>query len=381
MKFFVLAALLCLNLTPSQTIYESLESGFLGATRELKIQLPRNYEDNPEKYYPLIIVFDGDYLFEVVAGNVDYYSYWEDMPEAIVVGVNQTGSREQDCNISLENYMPSKTGAQFYDFIENELLIYMSENYRSLNFRVAVGHGETANFMNYFLFNNRPIFNAFVALSPSFSYTMEENLTRRLGLENTSKIFYYLSTADLDIKQNKKQIEGLNTKISNLENKNLVYAFDNFDDANHYTLAAQSIPKALQSIFLVFQPISKSEYKEYILTLETSPVDYLIEKYDTIEDFFGIKKQILVNDIRAIAAAIQKNKQFEYFQDLGKIASKQHPYTVLGSFFMARYYEETGKPKKAMNIYKSAYTLEGVDGYTKEDMFERANQIKQEYGY
>jgi predicted alpha/beta superfamily hydrolase len=381
MKFFVLAALLCLNLTPSQTIYESLESGFLGTTRELKIQLPRNYEDNPEKYYPLIIVFDGDYLFEVVAGNVDYYSYWEDMPEAIVVGVNQTGSREQDCNISLENYMPSKTGAQFYDFIENELLIYMSENYRSLNFRVAVGHGETANFMNYFLFNNRPIFNAFVALSPSFSYTMEENLTRRLGLENTSKIFYYLSTADLDIKQNKKQIEGLNTKISNLENKNLVYAFDNFDDANHYTLAAQSIPKALQSIFLVFQPISKSEYKEYILTLETSPVDYLIEKYDTIEDFFGIKKQILVNDIRAIAAAIQKNKQFEYFQDLGKIASKQHPYTVLGSFFMARYYEETGKPKKAMNIYKSAYTLEGVDGYTKEDMFERANQIKQEYGY
>ncbi|MDG1384040.1 MAG: alpha/beta hydrolase-fold protein [Flavobacteriaceae bacterium] len=381
MKFFFLAALLCLNLAPSQTIYESLESGFLGATRELKIQLPRNYEDNPEKYYPLIIVFDGDYLFEVVAGNVDYYSYWQDMPEAIVVGVNQTGSREQDCNISLENYMPSKTGAQFYDFIENELLIYMSENYRSLNFRVAVGHGETANFMNYFLFNKRPIFNAFVALSPSFSYTMEENLIRRLGLENTSNIFYYLSTAALDIKQNKKQIDSLNTKISNLENKNLVYAFDNFEDANHYNLVAQSIPKALQSIFLVFQPISKSEYKEYILTLETSPVDYLIEKYDTIEDFFGIKKQILVNDIRAIAAAIQKNKQFEYFQDLGKIASKQHPYTVLGSFFMARYYEETGKPKKAMNIYKSAYTLEGVDGYTKEDMFERANQIKQEYGY
>ena len=117
------------------------------------------------------------------------------------------------------------------------------------------------------------------------------------------------------------------------------------------------------------------------MTLETSPVDYLIEKYDTIEAFFGIKKQILVNDIRAIAAAIQKNKQFEYFQDLGKIAGKQHPNTVLGSFFMARYYEETGKPKRAMNIYNSAYTLEGVDGYTKEDMFERANQIKQEYGY
>jgi len=380
MKFFVLSALLCFNLTTAQTVYESMESESLGTTRELKIQLPRNYEENLEKHYPLIVVFDGDYLFEVVAGNVDYYSYWEDMPEAIVVGVNQDDSRSEDCNISDEDYLPSETGAQFYDFIENDLLAFMSENYRSLNFRVAIGHGKTANFINYFLFTNRPVFNAFVALSPSLSSNMEDNLTRRLALETDYKTFYYLSTAALDIKRNKKNIEALNTKISILENKNLLYGFDNFEDANHYSLAAQSIPKALQSIFLVFQPISKSEYKEHILTLETSPVDYLIEKYDTIETLFGIKKQILVNDFKAIAAAIQKTKQFDYYQELGKIASKQHPDTVLGSIYLARYYEEIGKPKKAMNIYRSAYTLEEVGGYTKDDMLERADEIKQEFG-
>ena len=380
MKFFVLSVLLCLNLTFSQTVYQSMESEVLGTTRELKIQLPRNYEDNSEKYYPLIVVFDGDYLFEVVAGNVDYYSYWEDMPEAIVVGVNQMDSRSDDCNIFIEDYLPSKTGARFYDFIENELTDYMNENFRSLNFRVAIGHGKTGNFMNYFLFSNRPVFNAFVALSPSLSSSMEENLTRRLGLEKDTKTFYYLSTATLDIKRNKKQIEELNIKISALENKSLLYAFDNFDDANHYSLVAQSIPKALQSIFLIFQPISKSEYKDHILTLETSPVDYLTEKYATIENLFGIKKQILVNDFRAISTAIEKTKNFGYFRDLGEIAREQRPNTVLGSFFMARYYEETGKPEKAMNVYKSAYNLEEVGGYTKDDMFEKANQIKQEYG-
>ncbi|MDB9874228.1 alpha/beta hydrolase-fold protein [Flavobacteriaceae bacterium] len=380
MKFFALSVLLCFNITSAQTIYVSMESESLGTTRELKIQLPRNYEENLEKHYPLIVVFDGDYLFEVVAGNVDYYSYWEEMPEAIVVGVNQDDSRSEDCNISGEDFSPTKTGAQFYSFIENELIGFMSENYRSLNFRMAIGHGKTANFMNYFLFNTRPVFKAFVALSPSLSYNMEENLTRRLGLETDYKTFYYLSTAALDIKPNKKEVEALNTKISALENKNLLYGFDNFDDANHYSLAAQSIPKALQSIFLVFQPISKAEYKEHILTLETSPVDYLIEKYDTIETLFGIEKQILVNDFKAIAAAIQKTKQFDYYQELGKIASKHHPNTVLGSFYSARYYEEIGKPKKAMNIYRSAYTLEEVGGYTKDDMLERADEIKQEFG-
>ena len=106
MKFFVLSFLLCFNLTLAQTVYESMESEFLGTSRELKIQLPRNYEENSEKYYPLIVVFDGDYLFEVVAGNVDYYSYWEDMPEAIVVGVNQDCSRSEDCYISMDDYLP-----------------------------------------------------------------------------------------------------------------------------------------------------------------------------------------------------------------------------------------------------------------------------------
>ena len=381
MKFFIISALLCINLTFTQTIYESIESEALRGTRELKIQLPRNYADNPEKSYPLVVVFDGDYLFEVVAGNVDYYSYWEDMPEAIVVGINQGDSRLEDCAISEEDYLPSKTGAQFYDFIENELITFMSTNYRSLDFRVAIGHGETANFINYFMFNTRPIFNSYVALSPSLSYKMDENLTRRLSLESDTKTFYYLSTATLDIKRNKKEAVVLNSKISTLENTNLLYAFDNFEDATHYTLVARSIPKALQSIFFVFQPISKSEYKNHILLLETSPVSYLNEKYNMIKTLFGIEKKILVNDFRAIAAAIEKTSQFEYYQDLAKIASKHHPDTLLASFFLARYYEETGKLKRAMKIYRSAYLLNEIGGYSKDNMLERADEIKAEYGY
>ena len=39
----------------AQTQYEYFESDRLGA-RELKIQLPRNYDKNPEKFYPLILV-------------------------------------------------------------------------------------------------------------------------------------------------------------------------------------------------------------------------------------------------------------------------------------------------------------------------------------
>jgi hypothetical protein len=141
------------------------------------------------------------------------------------------------------------------------------------------------------------------------------------------------------------------------------------------------LPNALESIFHVFQPISKKEYQEVILKLDSSPVVYLQEKYQTIKDLFGIEKQILINDFKAIAAAIEKTEKFEYYEELGKIARNEHPKTLLGSYYTARFYEENGDPKKAMKTYQSAYILEEIGGITKDLMLEKADAIKTDFGY
>ena len=80
----ILCGLFC-QITTSQVIYETIESSKLGQTREIKIQLPRNYDPEGDVLYPLVVVFDGDYLFEPIIGNADYHSYWGDMPKSIIV--------------------------------------------------------------------------------------------------------------------------------------------------------------------------------------------------------------------------------------------------------------------------------------------------------
>lgn len=379
-KLTTFVAILCFSFLNAQTIYEEFQSAKLGNTRQLKIQLPRNYEENTEKLYPIFIVFDGDYLFEPVAGNVDYYSYWEDMPEAIVVGINQVNSRDEDNHYSDQTYFPVESGAKFFEFIGMELIPYIENKYRVANFRVAVGHGETANFINYFLFKKEPLFNAYVTLSPDLAMSMLDNLPSRLN-ELESKTFYYLATATNDIKPLKEDANMLNTQLSALENKNVFFSFDEFDGPTHYSMPAHAIPNALESIFFVFQPISKKEYTERILTLETSPVEYLNEKYSMINELFNLEKQVLINDFRAIAAAIEKNKTYEEYEALGKLARKEHPDTLLGHYYLGRFYEETGEPKKAMRTYRSAYVLEEVGGYTKDEMLERAEAIKRDFGF
>jgi len=364
----------------SQAIYETIESNKLGNSRQLKILLPRGYDSDDKKRYPVIVVLDGDYLFEAVAGNVDYYSYWEDIPESIIVGVNQVDSRYDDTMYSEQNSLPIEKGASFFEFLGLELLPYIDRTYKTEKFKVAVGHGETANFINYYLLKDNPIFQAYIAISPDLAPQTSDYLAERLkGIQ--SKVFYYLATSSNDVKSIREKAEALNSKLSALDNKNVLYKYNNFEGPTHYTLPAHTIPKALESIFLVFQPISKKEYDETILKLETSPVEYLVEKYKTIKDLFGIDKEILINDFKAIEAAIEKNQKFEYFEALGKLARDQYPNTLLGHYYLARFYEETNEPKKAMKTYQSAYILDEIGGITKDLMLEKAASIKADFGY
>lgn len=382
MKNLLYFYLLCLSIqfVSAQTKYENFPSVKLEQERQLKIQLPRNYDKNIEKTYPLFIVLDGDYMFEAVAGNVDYYSYWEDMPEAIVVGVNQADTRMDDSLYSDQNFLPVDSGADFFEFLGLELIPYLNEAYRTADFRAIVGHGETANFLNYYLFKDDPLFHAYIAISPDLAPEMETRITERL-LQFESQKFYYLATSTNDLRSVKKGVEVLNTNLASIDNPKLEYAFDNFEGPSHYSVVTHAIPKALESIFYIFQPISKQEYKEKILSFEESPVIYLTEKYAMINELFGLEKKILINDFKAISSAIDKNETPEYYQELGKLARKHYPESLLGNYYIARYFEEMGEPKKAYKTYKSAYILDEIAGITKDLMLEKADELKADFGF
>ncbi len=364
----------------SQIIYEEFDSSSLNETRKLKIQLPRNYDSNEEKIYPIALVLDADYLFEPVAGNVDYFSYWEDMPESIVIGIMQGDQRYDDCNYDNDNFMPDDTGADFFEFLGLELIPYIDNKYRTAKFIIAIGHDFTANFINYYLFKNPPLFNGYINLSPDLAPLMDERLPVRIP-QIQSKIFYYLATGSDDIKDLRENTEMLHDVLKGLESKNFEYNFDNFEGATHYSLVGRGIPTALEKIFRVYRPISKEEFSDVIMKLETPVHLYLLEKYKTIENLFGITNPIRENDFLAVGVAADKKKQWESLREIGTLARRQYPDKIMGDYFIGRYYEETGNPKKAMRTYQGAYDKEEVDFITVDLLLDRADKIKEDFGY
>ena len=93
-------------------INDTIKSNFLNERRAIEIQLPRSYETDVMKNYPLIIVMDGDYMFNLVSGSVDYLSFWGDIPENLVVGISQRDSRFDDSsNLDPIDYTPISSTA------------------------------------------------------------------------------------------------------------------------------------------------------------------------------------------------------------------------------------------------------------------------------
>lgn len=359
----------------SQVIYETFQSSKLAGARNLKIQLPRNYNPEDKVKYPLIIVLDGDYLFEPVIGNTDYQSYWGEMPKSIVVGVNLSGTRESDLFYDKEQFFPSQDGAQFFEFLGMELIPYIESKYHVSKFRIAIGHDLSANFINYYLFKDNPIFRAFVLFSPDLAPEMKNRVHTRLSTLTTDT-FYYLATADGDIASLKNGILEEDALLKTLENPKVHYRFDNFTDADHYSLVGLGIPKALNQIFELYKPISLKEYNEQVLTYEASPYDYLVKKYEDIKFFYGFEKKVVENDLKAIAAASNKKNDLESLKELSKLAKKEYPDSMISSYYMGMYYEKDNNLKKALQYYNSGLLLTPSEFIDKEVLLDKIYAIK-----
>lgn len=375
--FAVFLVLMTMTSANAQIQNISVNSRILGTSRELKIQIPRNYDPDNNKTYPLIFVFDGHYLFEPVAGVVDYLSYWEEIPEAFVVGINQAETRINDGRYDAGDFLPIGSGASFFDFIQIEVIAYLKDNYNLGNFSVAIGHDYMANFINFYLFSKKSEFQGFINLSPDIPEGFMPYIKE--GLKNSSdKLWYSLSTAEDDVPILKEKTKALSDLISEIENEKVTISYKLFEDGNHYTFVVKALPFNLMEIFAPYTPINDSEYK--IMSEAENPVDYLINKYEEINKLYDINKNIRISDIMKVDKLIKEQESWENYEGLAKIVKKQHPETLLYDYFIGRFFENTGNIQRAIKAYKTAYSYKEAGGITKDMLLEDAARLKDLFG-
>lgn len=369
----LLACFLCMPIF-AQISYDEINSSKLNAVRKLKIKLPKNYDPSSEIKYPLIIVFDGDYLFEPIAGQVDFQTYFDDMPSSIIVGVVQGSERRYDGYCDEVTGLPKESGLRFHDFVSEELIPYLDNRYNTSKFRVAVGHDLMGNFINSYLFKEDPLFNAYVCISPDLSGTVRDYLGKRLEFFKDD-IFYYMATSDKDLPYIREAVLNANSQISQVKNQYLTYYFDDFENDNHYTLVNSAIARSFDKIFELYKPLREKELEEKVLPYEGTLDEYLVDRYDRIEDLFGIKKPITEEEFEKVVKVAEQRNDLESLEKIGRLAKKLNPESLLGTYYLAQHSEKIGKNKKAKKLYESALELNDVSHIDRDFIFSKIDEL------
>ncbi len=358
----------------AQITYDEIASSKLNAVRQLKIKLPNDYNPDSELIHPLIIVFDGDYLFEPVVGQLQFQTYFDDMPSSIVVGVVQANERFYDGYCDEVTGLPKESGLRFYEFVAEELIPYLDKKYKTSKFKVAVGHDLMGNFINSYLFKEDPLFNAYVCLSPDLSGTVKDYLGERLEFFKDD-IFYYMATSDKDLPGIRNAVIDADNQISQVKNQYLTYYFDDFKNDTHYTLVTSAIARSFDKIFEIYKPLREKELEEKVLPYEGTLDEYLVDRYKRIEDLFGIKKLITEEEFEKVVKIAEKREDIESLEKIGKLAKKLDPESLLGTYYLAQYAEKLGKTKKAKKLYESALTLNDVSHINRDFIFSKIDEL------
>ncbi len=340
-------------------IDKNIESEILETTRNLKIYLPKGYEKDSIKNYPLAVVFDAEYLFDTYVGNSVLFAAKDKAPKQIVVGISMKESRKKDTYFNINNGNLTADNIAFYQFIRDEVIFYMESTYRTSPFISLIGEGTSANLITHFLKEPKPFINSYICINPTFSdFVGQQFQSYNLGKfqkEDNTFYFYTNNSSSFSTKKQTK-IGELQTGLKSLEIKNFNIINDSIVTPSSISAMAEAIPRAMTKVFEIYSAISKEEFEKNVKHL--SPVDaiaYLENKYLEIEFLFGSNLGIRERDIYVVEKIIIEKENGDHLREFGKMILKLFPSSPLGDYYIGRYYESGKMYKKALKHYKIGY--------------------------
>jgi len=239
-------------------------------TREfysLFIRLPKDYEKNTSKRYPVVYHLDGNAYFDPMSASADRLLKKKKIRiDPIVVGIGYENAYVMDSLRNRDYTFPeahpkdsfriSGGGAKFYRFIKSELKPYIEKTYRTdTTNRTIMGHSLGGYFVLYALLQDISgdrFFNHYVAASPSISYDDDYIVKQfdRLSFENVDnrKSDLYLSTGSLEVAEDTsnsfKHFTRLLSGLNGIDLKVKIY-----NNMEHMGTAVLSFEDGLEFIF------------------------------------------------------------------------------------------------------------------------------------
>jgi predicted alpha/beta superfamily hydrolase len=261
--------LLCLLFTVKILVAQETKTAFvLGETvtiksktlhedRTLNIYLPPSYGADSLRKFPVIYLLDGsaDEDFIHTVGLVQYGNFpWINMlSETIVVGIaNVDRKRDFTFPTTIEkdkkDFPTTGGSAKFIQFLDSELLPYVTENYRTNDTTTLIGQSLGGLLATEILFKQPDMFRNYIIISPSLWWN-HESLLKQVTDLNTNGKTVFIGVGKKEPKPMERDARKLYRVLKSQRNKGLNLYYKLFKKQGHGDILHVALYEAFLQVF------------------------------------------------------------------------------------------------------------------------------------
>jgi hypothetical protein len=251
MRLFYLICLIHINLTAQDSVtigsYRKLESKILGGEISYIEHLPEDY-GNSGKEYPVVLIMNGQDIstFANAVSTIENLST-ERIPDMILIGISNTGVAQNTW--ACPNDSGKVVGAaNFYNFLDKELLPEIKKNYRTNNYKILMGQSNSGLFALHSFFNNPDFFDAYIVASPMLGWCPDYFLNQTKTFFDSNKTLnqkLYITYGDLDYVEVLSHIQAFKDILIKQSPKGFSWQLDLIENCGH-------VPQATLNNALLF---------------------------------------------------------------------------------------------------------------------------------
>jgi predicted alpha/beta superfamily hydrolase len=352
---------------------DSIRSTLLQETRPYWIRFPAGYDEKngvfQKSNYPVLYLLDGDAHFNSVAGLVQIMGGGINgtrvIPDMIVVAIPNT-DRTRDLTPSHStkdntgNEVPflksSGGGPRFLEFLKKELIPHIDSNYRTMPYRVLVGHSFGGITVINALYTMPETFNAYIAIDPSLWWDQQLLLKKaRTYFQHASlntKTLYLsqantLNAGDTNINDHFESIKEFATLLETRNHSGLRWKYEYFPDDDHGSVPFISEYDGLRFIFADYRIRNEVFHHPELITAQ----------YQKLYEETGVKFKPDESVINNLGYQALNSKSYdlavEYFQmNINYYPDSYNVYDSMGEAWMKK-----GDYRKSISYYKRSLDL------------------------
>lgn len=349
-------------------VVDSIWSEALEEQRPYLVYTPPSYSDTTwaAQHYPVLYLLDGDAHFHSVSGLIQILGTGVNgtfaIPEMIVVAIPNT-DRTRDLTpthteVGFDGeptpaFESSGGNETFFEFLQDELFPHIESRYRTMPYRVFVGHSLGGITTLNALYTIPDAFDAYVAIDPSLWWDRETLLRQAREYFSNGRLegkALYVAQANTVLPDDTipnvhfSAISRFDAVMKAYDRSGIRYAFRYYDDDDHGSVPLISEYDALRFIFDGYQlPLARVMSRPELLT----------------DHFAAVSRQLGV-DFRPSERVIGMLAQFTTARDsaaaisFGEMRAELYPESFRAHEFLGDMWAAQGEPSRARGHYEAA---------------------------